>query len=60
MQPQPPLQRHRLAPASGAAVHISGRAYLGVRGSKGRARTEEMTAGDVGYLPQRVRPLHMS
>ena len=31
---------------------ISGRARLGVFGSHGRARTEEMQAGDVGYVPQ--------
>ena len=32
--------------------YISGRARLGVFGSNGRARTEEMSAGDVGYVPQ--------
>jgi len=32
--------------------YISGRARLGVFGSHGRARTEEMSAGDVGYVPQ--------
>src|ERR1700716_44989 len=32
--------------------YISGRARLGVFGSHGRVRTEEMNAGDVGYVPQ--------
>ena len=32
--------------------YIAGRARLGVFGSHGRARTEEMSAGDVGYVPQ--------
>jgi oxalate decarboxylase len=32
--------------------YISGRARLGVFGSHGRARVEEMAAGDVGYVPQ--------
>ena len=32
--------------------YISGRARMGVFGSHGRARTEEMNAGDVGYVPQ--------
>jgi len=32
--------------------YISGRARLGVFGSHGRVRTEEMAAGDVGYVPQ--------
>ena len=32
--------------------YISGRARMGVFGSNGRARTEEMSAGDVGYVPQ--------
>jgi oxalate decarboxylase len=32
--------------------YISGRARLGVFGSHGRARVEEMNAGDVGYVPQ--------
>jgi oxalate decarboxylase len=31
---------------------ISGRARMGVFGSHGRARVEEMSAGDVGYVPQ--------
>jgi oxalate decarboxylase len=31
---------------------IAGRARMGVFGSHGRARTEEMNAGDVGYVPQ--------
>ncbi len=33
--------------------YISGRARVGVFGSHGRARTEEVSAGDVGYVPQR-------
>jgi oxalate decarboxylase len=32
--------------------YISGRGRLGVFGSHGRARIEEMSAGDVGYVPQ--------
>jgi oxalate decarboxylase len=32
--------------------YISGKARLGVFGSHGRARTEELSAGDVGYVPQ--------
>ena len=32
--------------------YISGRARLGVFGSHGRVRTEDMNAGDVGYVPQ--------
>jgi oxalate decarboxylase len=32
--------------------YIAGRARLGVFGSHGRARTEECSAGDVGYVPQ--------
>ena len=32
--------------------YISGRARLGVFGSHGRARVEDMSAGDVGYVPQ--------
>jgi oxalate decarboxylase len=32
--------------------YISGRARMGVFGSHGRARTEEFSAGDVGYVPQ--------
>jgi oxalate decarboxylase len=32
--------------------YIGGRARLGVFGSHGRARTEEINAGDVGYVPQ--------
>jgi oxalate decarboxylase len=31
---------------------IGGRARMGVFGSHGRARVEEMNAGDVGYVPQ--------
>jgi oxalate decarboxylase len=32
--------------------YISGRARMGVFGSNGRVRTDEFTAGDVGYVPQ--------
>jgi oxalate decarboxylase len=32
--------------------YIGGRARLGVFGSHGRVRTEDMYAGDVGYVPQ--------
>jgi oxalate decarboxylase len=32
--------------------YISGRARLGVFGSHGRARVDDMAAGDVGYVPQ--------
>jgi oxalate decarboxylase len=32
--------------------YISGRGRLGVFGSNGRARIEQMSAGDVGYVPQ--------
>jgi oxalate decarboxylase len=32
--------------------YLSGRARLGVFGSNGRARVEDMSAGDVGYVPQ--------
>jgi oxalate decarboxylase len=32
--------------------YIAGRGRLGVFGSHGRTRTEEMSAGDVGYVPQ--------
>jgi oxalate decarboxylase len=32
--------------------YISGRGRLGVFGSHGRARVEDMSAGDVGYVPQ--------
>jgi oxalate decarboxylase len=32
--------------------YISGRARLGVFGSHGRVRIEDMSAGDVGYVPQ--------
>jgi oxalate decarboxylase len=32
--------------------YISGRARMGVFGSHGRERTEELNAGDVGYVPQ--------
>ena len=32
--------------------YIGGRARMGVFGSHGRARTEEFSAGDVGYVPQ--------
>ncbi|MFL6798625.1 MAG: cupin domain-containing protein [Xanthobacteraceae bacterium] len=32
--------------------YLSGTARVGVFGSHGRARTEEMRAGDVGYVPQ--------
>ena len=52
LQPDALREMHWHPNANEWQYYISGHARLTVFGSNGRVRTEEMSAGDVGYVPQ--------